>query len=121
MKKIMLVLLFGVLVSACSSMPVRVNTVMPNEVEGKDYEVLGEGEGSSVGIMLFHVIPINQNTRFQGAYDTAIQSKQGDRLLSPTIEERWFWAYLFNGYIFTVKGTVVKNISPQPDNAIKSE
>lgn len=64
--------------------------------------------------MLFNIIPINQNDRFQKAYEEALQSKQGDRLLNPVIEEHWFWAYVLNGYIFKVKGTVVKDLKPNP-------
>ncbi len=111
MKKITMMLLAGlILVSAgCVSVPVNFAT-KANQIEGTDYTVLGPGEGSSVGIMLFNFIPINQNDRFQKAYDEAVASKGGDRLINPVIEEQWFWAYLLNGYIFKVKGTVVKDI-----------
>ncbi|KAF0215631.1 MAG: hypothetical protein FD174_4079 [Geobacteraceae bacterium] len=109
MKKFVAVCLLAVFAAGCVSMPV--NMGMPaNQVEGKDFTVLGEGEGSSLGVMLFNFIPINQNQRFQKAYDEAVASKGGDRLINPVVEERWFWAYLFNGYIFKVKGTVVKDI-----------
>lgn len=111
MKKIISALILSsLLVSGCSSIPVNMGTP-PNLIEGKDYRVLGEGEGTSVGIMLFNIIPINQNDRFKKAYEEAILSKGGDRLLNPVIEERWFWAYILNGYIFKVKGTVVKDIA----------
>ena len=109
MKRLIATCLAGALLAGCVSMPMNLNTP-PNLQEGKDYTVLGEGEGSAVGIMLFNLIPINQNQRFQNAYDEAVQSKGGDRLINPIIEERWFWAYLLNGYIFKIKGTVVKDI-----------
>lgn len=116
MKKAMLLALAGLILGGCVSMPVNLHTP-PNLQEGKDYTILGEGEGSSVGIMLFNIIPINQNQRFQKAYEEAVQSRGGDRLINPSIEERWYWAYLFNGYIFTVKGTVVKdNNKPKQSN-----
>lgn len=112
MKRSIAALLFvSAFLAGCVSLPVNMGTP-PNQSEGKDYTVVGEGEGSSVGIMLFNFIPINQNDRFQKAYDEAVQSKGGDRLINPVIEERWFWAYLLNGYIFKVKGTVVKNVKP---------
>lgn len=109
MKRLLAVCLAVLLLAGCVSMPLNLSTP-PNLQEGRDYTVIGEGEGSSVGIMLFNLIPINQNQRFQKAYEEAVQSKGGDRLINPTIEERWFWAYLLNGYIFKVKGTVVKDI-----------
>ena len=115
MKRLVAACLAGVLCGGCVSMPVNLSQP-PNLLEGRDYTVLGEGEGSAVGIMLFNLIPINQNQRFQNAYDEAVRSKGGDRLLNPTIEERWFWAYLLNGYIFKVKGTVVKDIR-KPEGA----
>lgn len=104
--KIKLILLSMVFLLAygCSSVPLKIQTDMAD----KGYDILGEGEGSSTGIMLFNVIPIGQNTRFQEAYQGAIDSKGGDALLNPVISERWFWAYALNGYITTVSGTVIK-------------
>ena len=109
MKKLVIVLV-ALALAGCSGMPVRLPTPV-NQVQGKDYKVLGDSEGSSVGIMLFQVIPIKQNDRFQLAYDEAVQKLGGDRLINVTIEERWFWAWVLNGYIFTVKGTVVKDLA----------
>jgi len=109
MKKLLIVFV-ALALAGCSGVPVRFPTPV-NQVEGKDYKVLGESEGSSVGIMLFQVIPINQNDRFQKAYDEAVQKLGGDRLINLTIEERWWWAYVLNGYTFTVKGTVVKDLT----------
>jgi len=118
MKRLLATSLVGLLLSGCASMSVNMGAP-PNLQEGKDYTVLGEGEGSSVGIMLFQFIPINQNQRFQNAYDEAVKSKGGDRLINPTIEENWFWAYVLNGYIFKVKGTVVKDIKHEEKTIVK--
>jgi len=100
-----LMFLFGVLaITACHSVPLTIST----PPAGPDEEVLGEASGSETGIMLFQFIPIKQNGRFQAAYDQALQSKGADRLVNPTIKERWFWAWVLNGYSFTVSGTAVK-------------
>lgn len=93
----------------------------PNKIEGKDYQVLGQGTGKATGIMLFQFIPINQNERFRTAYDRAVASKGGTRLLDPKIEESWFWAYLLNGYVTTVSGTVVKDITTGKMESATSE
>ncbi len=103
MKKAILAGFVLCLLAGCHSVPLTVPTVM-----NRQYEVLGEGEGSAVGIMLFNVIPIGQNQRLERAYKDAIYSKDGDALIDPVISERWFWAYIFNGYVTTVKGTVIK-------------
>ena len=67
----------------------------------------GTGEGSSTGVMLFQFIPINQNDRFVDSYRQALAQRGGTRLVDVTITERWFWAWVLNGYIFHVKGTGV--------------
>jgi len=92
------------LACGCSSVPLKLQTDMAD----KGYDTLGEGEGSATGIMLFGVIPIGQNTRFQEAYQDAVNSKGGDALLNPVISERWYWAYVLNGYTTTISGTVIK-------------
>jgi hypothetical protein len=105
MRKILLLMLVSILVTGCAGVPVQMSSPAPDPSQ---YQVLGEGEGRAVGIMLFNFIPIGQNDRFQRAYDCAVASKGGDKLLDPVISERWFWAYILNGYKTTVKGTVVK-------------
>ncbi|KAB0665080.1 hypothetical protein F6V25_10675 [Oryzomonas japonica] len=92
-----------------AGVPLNLSTPL-NKIEGKDYVVLGEGEGTSTGIMLFNFIPINQNDRFKNAYDEAVASKGGTRLINPVIEENWFLAYVLNGYRTKVTGTVVKDL-----------
>jgi hypothetical protein len=89
--------------AGCMSQPLKIET-RPKA----SYRELGEGEGKATGIMLFNVIPIGQNERFLRAYEAAVRSKGGDALLNPEISERWFWAYVLNGYNTTVRGTVIK-------------
>ncbi len=103
MKKLVFAVLLISFLAGCYSVPVRIPTVMD-----KQYDVLGEGEGSAVGIMLFDVIPIGQNERLEQAYKEAVSSKNGDALIDPVISERWFWAYILNGYVTKVTGTVIK-------------
>jgi hypothetical protein len=109
MKRRLLLLFAFLLLSGCSGIPLNLSS-QPNKIEGKDYIVLGEGEGTSTGIMLFNIIPINQNSRFKNAYDEAVASKGGTRLINPVIEENWFWAYVLNGYKTKITGTVVKDL-----------
>lgn len=98
-------LILGVLtITACHSTPLHIPTAPP----GPDEEVLGPATGNSTGLMLFQFIPIKQNDRFQAAYNEALSSKGATRLVNPTISERWFWAWILNGYSFTVTGTAVK-------------
>ena len=89
--------------TACHSVPLNI----PSSPVGPNEQRLGVGEGSSTGIMLFQFIPINQNDRFVDAYRKALAQSGGTRLVDITVEERWFWAWVLNGYIFHVKGTGV--------------
>ena len=107
MKKVSLLLgaVLLLVTAACHSTQVRIPTapVGPNE------KTLGSTEGSSVGMLLFGFIPINQNERFSNAYNQAVQKAGGTRLTDVTISERWWWGYVLNGYIFKVQGTAVAN------------
>ncbi len=91
--------------TACMSTQVK----LPTAAVGENEKVLGHTEGTGVGIMLFGFIPIMQNTRFENAYLEAVQNGGGTRLTDVVISERWFWAYVLNGYIFKVEGTAVAN------------
>ena len=106
MKKILLFSLLLTFMISCTSIPLRIEN--RENIDSGQYEILGEASASAAGIMLFNVIPIRQNTRFQRAYDAAVRSKGGDFLIDVEVSERWFWAWILNGYITTVKGTVVK-------------
>lgn len=106
--KIMGVLLGAFLLiatAACHSTQVKIPTapVGPNE------RSLGPTEGNSVGMLLFQFIPINQNERFEKAYNQAVQKAGATRLTDVTISERWWWGYALNGYVFKVQGTAVTN------------
>lgn len=106
MKRLVAACLAGVLCGGCVSMPVNLSQP-PNLLEGRDYTVLGEGEGSAVGIMLFNLIPINQNQRFQNAYDEAVRSKGGDRLLNPQ-------DYGVKSLLLTIKGVTLQECMVRP-------
>jgi len=87
----------------CASAPLSIETLPVQQNE----KIVGPAKGSSTGIMLFNFIPIVQNSRFRNAYQEALDSAGGTRLVDITIEERWFWAWVLNGYTFTVSGTAV--------------
>ena len=109
MRKAILLILIGCFVFGYASNPLKIPTLQEKS-PGKDYQTLGQGEGGAVGIMLFNLIPIGQNQRFERAYAEAVNSKGGDRLIDPVIKETWFFGVILNGYITEISGTVVKDI-----------
>ena len=91
------------LILGCSSVPHRMGAL-----PSREYEVVGRGKASAGGFMLFHFIPIRHNGKIQRAYSAAVRRSNGDDLINPTISERWFWAYVGNGYRTTIEGDVIK-------------
>lgn len=84
----------------CHSTQLRI----PSEPVGPNERSLGTSEGHSGGFLLFGVIPINQNDRFQSALNTATLKSGGVRLTNIVISERWFWTPVGNGFVFKVQG-----------------
>jgi hypothetical protein len=81
----------------------------PADPIGPTEKSLGKTEATSVGIMLFGFIPINENTRFENAMREAAAKAGGTRVTDVAISERWFWAAVLEGFIFKVEGTAVGN------------
>lgn len=97
------IILFLIL-GGCISGPIEIASAPLAQNE----KVIGQAHGSAGGVLLFGFIPIGQNTRFEDAYNQALQSQQGTtRLLNPTIKEQWFWAVILEGFAFQVDGTAV--------------
>jgi len=88
---------------ACHSTQLRI----PSEPLGPNEKSLGLAEGNSTGFMLFGVIPINQNNRFQSALNTAMLRSGGTRLTDLAVSERWFWTPVGDGFVFKVQGVGV--------------
>lgn len=95
--------LFGLILAGCSGTPMNTQ-----HYDSSQYTVLGHSEASATGLMLFGVIPIRQNSRFVRAQDEAIKAKGGDAMINTQVQERWFWAWVLNGYTTKVSGDVIK-------------
>lgn len=109
LRKYLLVLSL-ITVAGCTGQYYKVPTP---EYDATKYEVVGKGTETSTGIMLFNFIPINENNKIERATQQLISSKGGDTITDLTIRERWFWAYVLNGYKFDVEGTILKR-KPEP-------
>lgn len=90
---------------ACHSSQVRI----PGEPLGPNERLTGVASAHSTGLMLFQVIPINQNDRFRRALQNATMQSGGTRLTDIVISERWFWTPIGNGFSFHVQGAGVAN------------
>lgn len=90
-------------VAGCTGTPMKTQ-----QLDSNSYTVIGQSEATATGVMLFHMIPINQNGRFLRAQTEAIQAKGGDAMINTVIQENWFWAWLLTGYTTKVSGDVVK-------------
>jgi len=90
---------------ACQSTPLH----FPGDPIGPNEKSLGPSEATSVGINLFHFIPIKLNTRFENAMHEAAAKAGGTRMADVTISETYIPGYVFSGFIFKVQGTAVGN------------
>ena len=103
MKKIILITIM-LFIIGCSSVSQQIITSpLPDE-----YEELGESSCKSCSFLLFGFIPIRFSVLPQRAYNCAVQSKNGDYLLNPTLSESWYWAYIGNLYCTKISGMVIK-------------
>ena len=78
------------------------------------YEVVGKGSETATGIMLFNFIPIQENNKIERATQTLIAAHGGDSVTDVTVRERWFWAYVLNGYRTDVEATVLRRRPEEP-------
>ncbi|PYD10376.1 hypothetical protein [Pseudomonas syringae] len=93
----------GLVLAGCTGTPMKTS-----QYDSSQYTVVGHSEASATGLMLFGLIPIRQNDRFVRAQNSAIQAKGGDALINTQVQEKWFWAWVLNGYTTTVSGDVIK-------------
>ncbi|BAO60147.1 lipoprotein [Pseudomonas sp. Os17] len=98
----------GLVLAGCTGTPMKTQ-----QLDSSQYTVIGHSEATATGIMLFGVIPIQQNSRFVRAQTAAIKAKGGDALINTQVQENWFWAWVLSGYTTKVSGDVVKLKNPQ--------
>jgi hypothetical protein len=77
-------------------------------VDLSKYEVVGTGSQTATGLMLLGFIPIQQNNKIERATKHLIAAHRGDLVTDITVRERWFWAWILNGYKAEVHGTVLR-------------
>jgi hypothetical protein len=72
------------------------------------YQEVATDSVTATGIMLFGFIPIGQNDKIHRAIEQLLAKNNGDALTDIEIQERWFWAYILNGYKVEVAAKVLK-------------
>jgi hypothetical protein len=82
-------------------------------VDLNKYEVVAEGEETATGIMLFQLIPIQQNSKIARATQALMEAYGGDAVTNVQVRERWFWAWVLNGYKTDVRATVLRRKTVQ--------
>ena len=93
----------GLVLAGCTGKAMKTQ-----QYDSSQYTVVGHSEASATGLMLFGLIPIRQNDRFVRAQSSAIQAKGGDALINTQVQEKWFWAWVLNGYTTKISGDVIK-------------
>ncbi|MFL1500567.1 hypothetical protein ACI77J_08145 [Pseudomonas sp. O64] len=101
--KVVAAAVLGLALAGCTGTAIK-----SPQYDSSQYTVLGHSEGSATGVMLLGIIPIGQNSRFVRAQDAAIKAKGGDALINTQVQEKWFWAWVLNGYTTKISGDVIK-------------
>ena len=105
MKKLLLLILICVFATSCTSMSQRLSAPPST---GK-YQELGEADCTACSVILFGIIPIKHSSMPARAYNCAIQSKGGDDLINPVVQESWYYIVVGGLRCTNIKGTVIKN------------
>ena len=103
LNKVVAVALFGLVLAGCTGAPMKTQ-----QYDSSQYTVVGHSEATATGLLLFGLIPIQQNNRFIRAQNAAIKAKGGDAMINTQVQENWFWAWVLTGYTTTISGDVVK-------------
>ena len=103
LSKVVAAALLGAVLAGCTGTPMNTQHYDSNQ-----YTVIGHSEATATGLLLFGVIPIQQNNRFVRAQTAAIKAKGGDAMINTQVQENWFWAWVLTGYTTKISGDVVK-------------
>jgi len=103
LSKVVAAALIGAVLAGCTGTPMNTK-----QYDSSQYTVIGHSEATATGLLLFGVIPIQQNNRFVRAQTAAIKAKGGDAMINTQVQENWFWAWVLTGYTTKISGDVVK-------------
>lgn len=103
--KLFILLISSLIFCACSGQFYRIPTP---PVDTTQYSEVGTDSVTTTGIMLFGFIPIQQNNKIERAIEALKQRFGGEAVTNISVQERWFWAYVLNGYKTEVRATVLK-------------
>ena len=109
-KIFILLILAAALMSACVSPMGMTSSTTP--LEGKTYETLGKGSGSSSAFSVLGLWQVNR-TDIDEAIREASRQKGGDALINVTWQERTFWFILIGWHRLEVKGEVIRFIEKE--------
>lgn len=98
-----LVILLVLLVSACSSSPLRLTQTDIDELHERGYTELPTAKSSAGGFILFNIIPIRIASCELRARDAILMKSGGDDIIDPQISSAYTWTPI--GSIHRIKLT----------------
>jgi len=104
-KIFILLILATALLSACVSPMGMTSSTTP--LEGRTYETLGKGSGSSNAFSVLGLWQVNR-TDIDEAIREASRQKNGDALINVTWQERTYWFILIGWHKLEIKGEVIR-------------
>jgi len=104
MKKLFFTIIICSFIFSCTSLPQPMSSVQP----GEKYEELGQGQCNSCSFLFFNLIPIAWDNMPARAYRCAVQSRGGDDLIEPIIQESWYYVVIGSVRCTKISGMVIK-------------
>ena len=108
MKKLLLLaMVLGLLMIGCGSKTMHVRT--PPADFTTSCKVLGDVDGSGGGLLLWGIIPLGVNGRFNRAYQEALGSMDGTHLIDAKVVDHWYYIpYVGNVLSVRIEGKAIQ-------------
>jgi len=109
--RVLSVILLGIILTGCAHIPggIAASTV---PIEGRSYVNLGRVKQTDNMFALFGIFALTKPNSTRRAIDTAVQSRGGDAMINVTVEYTAHYVVLFNRYMTTVEGDVIRFTTP---------
>jgi len=106
-RKLWVMLMAGVMLSACSGVPVQLGSTTD---EKYDLTRPRELSVNACGFQLLLLIPINTNNRAERAYRALKRQAGGDYIADIKITEEWTYAFVGTLYCTTIEATAYPKV-----------
>ncbi len=107
LRYVVLSILALILSTGCATRPGGIAS-STTPLEGHQYRVLGDVEGTDTHFALLGIIPLTGSNTLQEAIDDALDSEGADALIDVTVDFHWEFWILFSRSVTSVQGKAIR-------------